>query len=298
MNEQEFAELAAGHALHALSADDERAYVAALAAHPEWHDLVDADAATAVALSGAVVDTAPPLTLRSALLSRIAEMPQGSDTLSTPEMEVDAAASADALPPVPVIPAPIAAAIAAETAQAAEDGNAPVSPDRSAEPPLDTTAIQAVTRRNWTRGLFALAASFVLLLGLGFGAALIGQQLTRPAQLVALSQIQGAPDARTASVAIDSGGVATAHWSDSLGKAVLVSTGMPSLTDQQTYELWYVRGGTQISAGLMAAGSGSQTVVLDGSIQAGDTIAITVEQSGGSPTGKPTSKPVVTIPTA
>ena len=36
MNEQEFAELSAGHALAALSPEDERRYREALAVHPEW----------------------------------------------------------------------------------------------------------------------------------------------------------------------------------------------------------------------------------------------------------------------
>ena len=36
MNVHEFAELAAGHALHALSPEDQQAYEVALAAHPEW----------------------------------------------------------------------------------------------------------------------------------------------------------------------------------------------------------------------------------------------------------------------
>ena len=47
MNEKDFAELAAGAALDALSPDDQQRYHAALAAHPEWQSIVDADADSA-----------------------------------------------------------------------------------------------------------------------------------------------------------------------------------------------------------------------------------------------------------
>ncbi len=51
MNVQEFAELAAGYALDALSPDDAEAFEAALAEHPEWASIVEADAATVADLA-------------------------------------------------------------------------------------------------------------------------------------------------------------------------------------------------------------------------------------------------------
>ena len=79
MNEQEFAELAAGHALYALSPDDERAFETARRQHPEWEHLVTADAETAAVLAESVSDVAPPPGLRSALLAQIAGDAAGSD---------------------------------------------------------------------------------------------------------------------------------------------------------------------------------------------------------------------------
>lgn len=76
MNEQEFAELAAGHALHALSVDDEARYIEALRAHPEWEPIADEDAETAGALADAGVPDVPSAGVRDALLDRIASMPQ------------------------------------------------------------------------------------------------------------------------------------------------------------------------------------------------------------------------------
>jgi anti-sigma-K factor RskA len=291
VNEKDFAELAGGHALNALSPDDERAFQSALAEHPEWAAQVDADLSAAAGLAGGVAEVAPPLTLRSELLSRIATLPQSgsADTV---------AAVPSAPPPLPEIPASVAAVLPPDAIALlpAEPGG---ERDAGSVPPLDTVAVQAITRRNWTRGLFALAASFVLLLGLGFGAVLIGDQLTRPTEISALDAIEASPDAQTAAVALDDGGVATAHWSAALGKAVLVSDGLPSIASDEAYEMWFIRGGTAMSAGVFTAdAAGDATAVMGGEMKPGDIIAVTVEASGGAPDGKPTSDPIVRIPTA
>ncbi|MBU4465862.1 MAG: anti-sigma factor [Actinobacteria bacterium] len=251
MNEQEFAELAAGRALHALSPDDERAFDAALARHPAWQSIIDSDIATVGELVDVVPDVSPPPALRGALLDAIASIPQG------------------------VLPV-----------------------DVTEEPTGETTAPLAPRRRFGTRTWFALAASFVLLLGLGTGTVLVSQQLNRPAAVVALDRIDSASDAQSATVQIAGGGEATAHWSNSLGQAVLVSDGLPQLASDKTFELWYVRGETPVPAGVFTASAdGSATAVLDGAMHAGDLIAVTVEQSGGSPTGVPTTTPILAVPT-
>lgn len=244
MNESEFAELSAGHALHALSADEESAYQQALAAHPEWAHLVAADAETAAVLADAVPEVAPPPALRDALLAQIAVGP-------------------DAAPAPDVAPGPA-----------------------------------APTRSRWTRGLFALAASVVLVLGLGIAAGLIGQSVSTPPAVVALERIESAPDAQVATADIGSSGQAALHWAPSTGQAVLVSDGLPTLASDQAYELWFVRGGEPVSAGVFTAPGGSATALLSGSMQPGDVVAVTIEAAGGSPTGKPTSAPFVAIATA
>ena len=68
MDEQEFAELAAGAALNALSPADRATFDAARREHPEWEHWIDTDAATVAALADTVSDGLPPLTLRSTLL--------------------------------------------------------------------------------------------------------------------------------------------------------------------------------------------------------------------------------------
>ncbi|GAT73931.1 hypothetical protein MHM582_2429 [Microbacterium sp. HM58-2] len=255
MNEDEFAELAAAAALHALSPEDERRYRDALADHPEWSPIAETDAETADLLAGAVAPEAPPAGIRSALLARIAETPQGAEEPPAATVQVSA-------------PAP-----------AGEESAA-----RSPRHPL--------------RILFALAACLALLVGVGFGAVALNQQLNRPASVVALDEIRAAGDAEQATVSLDGGGTATAHWSASLGTVVLVADGIPELPEGKEYELWFVRGDTPVPAGLFSAADGETSAVLDGEMHAGDVIAVTVEEAGGSPSGQPTTDPVIVIPTA
>lgn len=194
MNEQEFAELAAGHALHALTAADERRYREALAAHPEWAHIADTDAQTAAALAEMLPPVAPPQALRADLLAQIAQTPQTPD-------------AADVAPPAP--PA------------------APIAPQPDAD----------VAQPKWGRRLFALAASLVLLVGLGVGTTAVVSQLGRPASVVALDEIRSAPDAADATVQLPGGATATAYWSASLGRSVLVTEELPDLEPGLTYEL-------------------------------------------------------------
>ena len=256
MNETEFAELAAGYALNALSPDDARRFADARAQHPERESEVFADLETVAALGESVAEVAPPRAVRRTLLERIAAMPQ------------DAAGTAD---PVEFI---------------------------QQTPEARTTQPDAPRRRFGSRGWFALAASLALLVGVGWGAAHVSDIVNTPASVVALQQIQDAPDAQSAAAELADGGDATAYWSETLGTSVLVSDGLPAIADDQAFQMWFVRDGEPISAGTFAAADGTATSLLVGEVEPGDVIAISVEPAGGSPTGAPTSAPIVAIPTA
>ncbi|HPT73777.1 MAG TPA: anti-sigma factor, partial [Methanomassiliicoccaceae archaeon] len=123
--------------------------------------------------------------------------------------------------------------------------------------------VQAIERRNWSRGLFALAASMVLLVGIGWGTGAIANLWRTPAAVTALEQIEAAPDAGAAQTRFE-GGTATVHWSESLGKVVLVADGLPTLPADRTFELWYVRGESPISAGTFTADGSAATAQLTG----------------------------------
>lgn len=253
MNEKEFAELAAGHALHALSDADEQLFADALISHPEWQAIADDDIETAHLLADASVTVAPPSDIRAALLAQIATTPQGDHAVATHSVE-------------------------------------------HASPEVEEPLLRPP--RRWGRTIFALAACLVLLAGLGFGIVALTSQLTTPASVVALNEIQSASDAQKASIELESGAVATAHWSASVGSAVLVADGLEPLSDDKTYELWFVRGDEPVPAGLFEADAGDATALLEGAMHEGDVIAVTVEPAGGSPTGQPTSDPIIAIPTA
>ncbi|MGM7668446.1 anti-sigma factor [Microbacterium sp. A93] len=255
MNENEFAELAAGKALNALSDADEQRYADALSAHPEWAAIAAGDAETAAMLADATSPVAPPAGIRDMLLAQIATTPQQTFEPSRPELVVSDAAEAAA---EDALPAP----------------------------------------RRWSRVMFTLAASVVLLVGIGFGAVYLSSQLAPPASIVALEQIESASDAQQATVKLESGVLATAHWSESVGNAVLVTEGLETLSTEQSYQLWFVRGDEPVPAGLFNTDAGSATALLDGPMHEGDVIAVTVEEAGGSPTGLPTTDPIIAIPTA
>ncbi|MBD3758054.1 MULTISPECIES: anti-sigma factor domain-containing protein [Microbacterium] len=141
-----------------------------------------------------------------------------------------------------------------------------------------------------------MAACLVLLVGIGWGTGVIAKLWNTPAAVTALDEIERAPDAASAAVDFD-GGQATAHWSQSVGKVVLVAEGLPQLPTDRTFELWFVRGDEPVPAGTFDADGGAATAELTGAMQPGDTIAVTVEPAGGSPSGAPTTAPIIAIPT-
>lgn len=279
MTSREFDELSAGRALHALTPDEEREMDKALIADPTLANAVDVDRATAAQLAETVAEIVPPPALRETLLALIQTTPQLTAT-----QDADTSAADD-------IADEIAAIDEEEAEIAAEEAASVILPS--------APALGAVTRGRWgQKAWFALAACFVLLLGIGGAVAVVSQQVAPAASVVALEQIQDASDAQTASAEVAGGGEATLHWSASLDEAVVVTDGVAELASDQTYELWFVRDGAPISAGTFDAEGGDATALLAGAVQSGDLVAITVEQSGGSPTGAPTTEPIVAIATA
>ncbi|QIZ99526.1 anti-sigma factor [Leifsonia sp. PS1209] len=180
-------------------------------------------------------------------------------------------------------------------------------------PPVDAQAVDAhpvdvqapltpaetKARSRWfTRPITiaaAAAAAVVLFLGGTFlGSSLAGNNSFQQQQASALAQINAAPDAQRATADVSGGGTATLVWSGKLGKSALVANDLPALPSDKTYELWYIRGGEATPAGTMKpADTGSTWRVLTGTMQAGDTVGVTVEPRGGS--DQPTTSPIVAI---
>ncbi|WP_449282002.1 anti-sigma factor [Leucobacter sp.] len=181
------------------------------------------------------------------------------------------------------------------------------TPQFEATAPPGSDAADEDTRRAGTgiarsrrrlAGWFALAASVAVLLVAALALPLRGALAPQDPASVALQEVESAGDARTATIELEGGGEATLHWSDSVRQAVLVTEGMPAAPAERDYELWIVRGDRPISLGVMRADDTGGAAVLAQGFEPGDALAVTVEDRGGSPTGLPTTDPIVVIATA
>lgn len=75
------------------------------------------------------------------------------------------------------------------------------------------------------------------------------------------------------------------------GQAVLVLDKLGLAPSDKTYEAWIVEGETPRPAGLFPGGAGLDVVLLDGTVDKGDVVAVTVEKKGG--VKKPETTPIV-----
>ncbi|MFJ9424840.1 anti-sigma factor domain-containing protein [Streptomyces sp. NPDC101249] len=104
-----------------------------------------------------------------------------------------------------------------------------------------------------------------------------------------VTAVLAAPDARTRVARLADGATGTVVVSHSRDRAVFAVSGMASPPSGKVYQLWFDDAGTMRSAGLMAPGSGDQTVLLKGAVDGASGMGITVEPAGGSdrPSGAP-----------
>ncbi len=108
-------------------------------------------------------------------------------------------------------------------------------------------------------------------------------------QAVAAATTTGSNIATLASTSPDSAAAGMAIFPAS-GTGYIMVEGLPEIGDDQTYQAWYIAGGTPTSAGVMTAGPHGLAIVGGlAPIPGTDTIALTVEPVGGveQPTGTP-----------
>ncbi|MFP5290908.1 MAG: anti-sigma factor, partial [Actinomycetes bacterium] len=95
---------------------------------------------------------------------------------------------------------------------------------------------------------------------------------------------------------VTDGGSATLVSSEWLGLSAMVFDGLPELSADEAYALWYITDGQPTPAGLFTVEENGEVVqVLEGAFEAGTIVGVTVEPSTGSPA--PTTTPIVAIPT-
>lgn len=248
------------YALNALGEAERHEFETAMRESEQLRDEVTELTDTAVELGMSVPAVEPPASLRASILDAVARTPQ--------------------LPPG----ADAAAPAGADTPAGAEPGPAELK-----------------ARSRWSGSLVriaSVAAAIVLIaaLGLTVRAGLQAQSdLTTASQI---NQIQAASDSAHQTVDISGGGTATVVWSLELQRAAVLIDGIKGLPAGSTYELWYMDdAGSATPAGTFEpAEDGRRSIVLAGSMSAGDTIGVTVEPAGGSPA--PTGEPLFVVETA
>ena len=115
------------------------------------------------------------------------------------------------------------------------------------------------------------------------------------AQSQAIAAVLAAPDVRTVTGSVTTGGMATVLLSAGKRELVVSTTGLAALPAGKTYELWLITPtAAAYRAGLLpAAVSGRTAPVLASGFAAGDVLGMTVEPAGGTP--KPTTAVIMTL---
>jgi hypothetical protein len=108
-----------------------------------------------------------------------------------------------------------------------------------------------------------------------------------------LSDVLAASDATISTEELARGGTASVVASRARGRAAFVAAGLPPLTGDRVYQLWYAESGQYRPAGLLSATGGRQAHVLDGRLDGATAVCLTVERAGGS--RRPTTDPVGVI---
>ncbi|CAN7597375.1 anti-sigma factor [Terrabacter sp. LjRoot27] len=220
-----------------------------------------------------LTEVAPPASLRAKVLAEIATV------RPLPPLTAQQGDAADedvtSTPPAPV-QAPAAAA--PETRIEHGDDLAGRRRSRSARG----------LARGW-RVVVAAATVAVLAIG-GFT---VWKQIDKDPSRAIADQVLAAPDATRYGARLAGGATATVVRSNSLQKAVIVTSGMSQPPSGKVFQLWLQDAtGHMTSAGLMPGG-GDQVVVLSGDASHSKGAGITVEPEGGS--DQPTSNPVAFI---
>lgn len=180
----------------------------------------------------------------------------------------------------------------AEEVVAVREAMAQASAATAVEPPaelrarilaaIDSAQVRDLRPKRWRTAVLAAAAAVIVAAGgVGIGIAL------RPAAPppTTAQQIFAAPDVRTVSGPIPTGGTATVVFSKERNAGVLVMNNVAPPADGTVYQMWLLRGNGPESAGTMdqAAVAPSTTAVLP---DLGDAtaLAFTVEPGKGSST--------------
>lgn len=111
-----------------------------------------------------------------------------------------------------------------------------------------------------------------------------------------LADVLTAPDATISTNELARGGTASVVASRAQGRSAFFGSGLPPLTGDRVYQLWYTESGQYRPAGLLSTAGGREVRVLDGPLGGATGVCVTVEPAGGS--RQPTTHPlgVISVP--
>jgi anti-sigma-K factor RskA len=281
--ETDAASLTGAYALDALTPEERDAFEAEFSdsesLRHETTELLD----TAVLLGLATDPVQPSPALKASIMDRIASMPQLPPLAAPATPATVSAPEADA--PSPAGPsAPVTAVPALEA---------------TSTPTAEPTAGERKAQTRWfTRPAVVLAgAAAVIGLVAGGGVLVntVGEAQNRQVMADRLAEINAADDTQRAVSDVSGGGTATLVWSNELLLSALIVDGVDPLPGDKVYELWYIgeETGARPAGTFTIDDDGKVWSVLEGEMQAGDAVAVTVEPRGGSE--RPTGVPVVAI---
>ena len=157
--------------------------------------------------------------------------------------------------------------------------------------------LSVIPWRIWLPRLATVAAVVAVVAAIVLGITLSGteQQLSSErARNQAIAAVLAAPDVRTLTGRVTTGGDTTVVLSAARRELVVSTAGLPALPSGKVYQLWLIGPPATRSAGLLPAASGGRAgPVLASGLAAGDILGMTVEPAGG--TEQPTTTPILLL---
>lgn len=157
------------------------------------------------------------------------------------------------------------------------------------ERPAGAASSSARRPRWWTRGVAAAAIVAIASLG-AWNVQLASRASDARADAAAIGRalnLMGSPDAKT--VRLGGGAPGTVLFAHRPGESVLVARGVSTIADGYVLQLWLIRGGTPVSAGVFRPENGLAVLALESGTQGYDSVAVTLEKAPRAiqPSGDP-----------
>jgi len=185
-----------------------------------------------------------------------------------------------------------ALAVAASGPEPSPDLRERLLADVRAEPPQVVVPFESRRRRAVPVLAAAAAIAAVVALGIGLWASSLSNELgdTRAALERERQAAAVLADQTARSVALQVEGQGRLVVASD-GRAVLVLNELDPAPAGKTYEMWIVpHGGEARPAGLFLGADGTDVVAVDGIVDTGEIVAVTIEKAGG--VDAPTTKPI------